>query len=126
MDVVILLDEASGLDANSLRPGELSQIALARQWGALAGVKVYTLAEMLETGRKNTLAHNPPSSEEKITSLCYTSGTTGKPKAAKVAHRQLALASAAVSMVIHEPEVMLSYLPLAHIYERALETVCFR
>lgn len=126
LDVIVLLDESSGLDPKSLRPGELSQIALARQWGALAGVKVYTLAEMLENGRKETLAHNPPLDNNKIASLCYTSGTTGKPKGAFVAHRQLALAAAAVGFVIKEPQLMLSYLPLAHIYERALETVCLR
>jgi long-chain acyl-CoA synthetase len=43
-----------------------------------------------------------------------------------VAHRQVAIAAASTSLFFKDPKVMISYLPLAHIYERVLECLITR
>jgi long-chain acyl-CoA synthetase len=61
-----------------------------------------------------------------ILSICYTSGTTGDPKGVVISQGNVY--SACIAMVEKAAEdlkvpglVMISYLPLAHIYERVLE-----
>lgn len=106
------------------QPGELGKDQLLRQWAKTKDVAMYTWDEFLDFGRANLFAHNPPKTNEEIAGFCYTSGTTGKPKGALIAHRQLAIAGSAVALQFEgTAPVMLSYLPLAHIYERMLE--CF-
>lgn len=63
---------------------------------------------------------------EDLASIIYTSGTTGEPKGALLTHSNInfnSLASAELLRV--EPGgVMLSFLPLAHIFERMVLYVC--
>lgn len=123
---IVLLDLVRG---PVLPHGELSRQQLAQKWGASKGLDVLSWAEVLETGRRNPVAHSPPRDNKEISGYCYTSGTTGKPKAALVAHCQLAVASAATPLVgfaADNEESMLSYLPLAHIFGRFLEACMFR
>lgn len=59
--------------------------------------------------------------------FCYTSGTTGDPKAAKLTHANiLAVATSAnyAGVPIHHDDCMISYLPLAHSFEKILFTLC--
>jgi len=63
-----------------------------------------------------------------IFSLAYTSGSTGKPKGVVLSHGNLsAAASTAVNLMgVRNQDHLMSYLPLAHITERALiENVSF-
>jgi long-chain acyl-CoA synthetase len=123
---IVLLDLIPG---GALPTGELTRQQLARQWAATKDLLVYSFDEILALGRTNPVAHSPPQNNEEIASYCYTSGTTGKPKAALVAHYQLAYASATTPLggfATDDSEVMLSYLPLAHIFGRFLEAVMFR
>jgi non-ribosomal peptide synthetase component E (peptide arylation enzyme) len=60
--------------------------------------------------------------------LCYTSGTTGNPKGAMLTHGNLAAIVAAVraiNVAFTPDDVHLSYLPLAHVFELVVETVCW-
>lgn len=54
--------------------------------------------------------------------FCYTSGTTGDPKAAMLSHKNILSASSAVLSVggvdINESDTIISYLPLAHSFEK--------
>lgn len=123
---VILLDLSPGA---ALPETELSRQQLARQWAASKDVLLLTFDEVLASGRKNPVAHSPPKDGGEIASFCYTSGTTGKPKGGLVANHQLALASACTPLIgfaSSQDELQISYLPLAHIYERFLETVMMR
>lgn len=55
--------------------------------------------------------------------FCYTSGTTGVPKAAKLTHKNLLSASGGVranGVIIYPGDTIISYLPLAHSFEKLL------
>jgi long-chain acyl-CoA synthetase len=79
------------------------------------------------------LSHPPLESihqanEQDMMSIVYTSGSTGNPKGVVLEHQNLkAAASSAVSLLdVTSEQRLMSYLPLAHITERALiETLSF-
>ncbi|GLC43806.1 hypothetical protein PLESTB_000909900 [Pleodorina starrii] len=98
-------------------------------WGATgplpeppAGVncRLVTLDAVEQLGRRHPRAHLPPKPSD-IATLCYTSGTTGQPKGAVLTHGNLIANAAGTSTLLPESapgDRHLSYLPLAHIYER--------
>ncbi|PWA81480.1 long chain acyl-CoA synthetase 6, peroxisomal [Artemisia annua] len=66
-----------------------------------------------------------PPKPENIATLCYTSGTTGKPKGAVVSHGNLIANNAgqAMRMKFYPSDIYISYLPLAHIFERSTQVM---
>ncbi|MEO6906285.1 MAG: AMP-binding protein, partial [Abditibacteriaceae bacterium] len=64
----------------------------------------------------------PAAVADDVATLIYTSGTTGHPKGVQLTHRNLISNVEAVSKipVFDKGEVFLSFLPLAHIYERSM------
>lgn len=60
-----------------------------------------------------------------VATVIFTSGTDGDPKGAILTHRNLmwAAEAAADAVAVKEREVTLSYLPLAHSFERVVTTV---
>jgi len=65
----------------------------------------------------------PDPKPDSIFTLCYTSGTTGDPKGAMISHYSVLTEIAALRKLdidITDQDVHLSYLPLAHIFERAI------
>ncbi|CAJ1977237.1 unnamed protein product [Sphenostylis stenocarpa] len=89
------------------------------------GVQVVTYSKLLNQskdpfGRSNLQPFCPPKPDD-IATICYTSGTTGTPKGAVLTHGNF-IASVAGSTMDEKfgpSDVYISYLPLAHIYERA-------
>jgi len=64
----------------------------------------------------------PAAVADDVATLIYTSGTTGRPKGVQLTHRNLITnveAASRLALWDHE-EVFLSFLPLAHIYERSM------
>ncbi|KAK0553014.1 medium-chain fatty acid-CoA ligase faa2 [Tilletia horrida] len=128
---IVLLEDGNP-EASPLPPSVLSRAQLIDGWVQTAKQKApgalsfYSWTDLIELGRANLVAHMPPSSGEAIASLCYTSGTTGKPKGALVAHRQLANATVNPALSFPGKVVHISYLPLAHIYGRLIESACLR
>jgi long-chain acyl-CoA synthetase len=57
---------------------------------------------------------------EDVATIIYTSGTTGLPKGAMLPHRSFTFLVAAIreSLPITEADTFLSFLPMAHVYER--------
>ncbi|KAF8742705.1 hypothetical protein AX14_002515 [Amanita brunnescens Koide BX004] len=95
------------------------------QWGGKIGIKVMELSELEAFGKANPI--DPiPATPDLVSSICYTSGTTGNPKGAVLRHKNLALSTQSNLYGLSMPDsgVMLSYLPLAHIYGRVLEFGC--
>lgn len=84
------------------------------------GVKVVTYSTLLNQGRSSLQPFCPPKSDD-IATICYTSGTTGTPKGAVLTHGNLiaSVAGATFGVQFYPSDVYISYLPLAHIYERA-------
>lgn len=90
-------------------------------------LKLHYFWDVVDRGSKmpnNTFNEPEPDS---IYMFCYTSGTTGDPKAAMLTHRNLIAASAAANTLvpdIGETDTIVSYLPMAHSFEKFLFFVC--
>ncbi|XP_039000407.1 long chain acyl-CoA synthetase 6, peroxisomal-like isoform X2 [Hibiscus syriacus] len=82
-------------------------------------IQVVTYSQLLSQGHSNLRPFCQPKPDD-IATICYTSGTTGTPKGVVLTHGNL-IASAAgftISVKFNTSDVYISYLPLAHIFER--------
>lgn len=98
--------------------GDIKEI----KYGEDAGLHLFPLSAIIQTGAKSATALPDPKPDT-IFTLCYTSGTTGDPKGAMLTHYSVLTEIAALRRLgidISEPDYHLSYLPLAHIFERAI------
>jgi long-chain acyl-CoA synthetase len=90
-------------------------------WGPLVAktnVKLVEYSQLIKpTGEKTV--HRPPSPDD-VATILYTSGTTGEPKGVVLLHRNIvgAMAGSMRVVPILSTDVHLSYLPMAHVYER--------
>lgn len=83
------------------------------------GVQVVTFSKLLSQGRSSLQPFHPPKPED-IATICYTSGTTGTPKGVVLTHGNFIASVAGISLSTSysTSDIFISYLPLAHIYER--------
>lgn len=86
------------------------------------GIKLYSITEVEEIGLKSGRDVRPPKWNDMGT-INYTSGTTGPPKGVVMTQGNTvsAINCARTMGSIHDKDVHLSYLPLAHIYGRLLD-----
>ena len=101
-----------------------------QQDGKDAGLTIMHINEVIEHGRKHKnieLNQFKPKTDD-IYMFCYTSGTTGDPKAAMLSHKNLvSTASAAMQtsgINLGDGDSMISYLPLAHSFEKCMFCMC--
>jgi len=97
-------------------------------WG-FSHERVIFFDDFLERGREH-LKNHPDCVDSRLTSIdphdtamvIYTSGTTGRPKGAMITHHNiLSLTKAFVTAIpFRADDEMISYLPLAHIYENII------
>ncbi|XP_077999340.1 long-chain-fatty-acid--CoA ligase 1-like [Glandiceps talaboti] len=87
------------------------------------GVEIVHFTQIEKLGKENPQDLVPPKPEDVFT-ICYTSGTTGNPKGAILTHANV-ISTMAGFLAVMAPEVTvstsdrhMSYLPLAHGYER--------
>ncbi|EGX43464.1 hypothetical protein AOL_s00215g200 [Orbilia oligospora ATCC 24927] len=102
-------------------PGNRKQ-DLLNAWAKEKGVEILSLLDVEALGQKHPRPLAPPSPDDIIT-INYTSGTSGVPKGVILTHRN-AIGAFATSMICApqtDNSVMISYMPLAHIYERVSE-----
>lgn len=114
LKLIIVLDP---LSAGEL-PGE-SKGDLLNSLASELGVSIHYIRDVETLGEKQPLPMNPPTPDD-IATINYTSGTTGNPKGVVLTHRN-AHAGTCASMVLlgtQPGQVICSFLPLAHIYER--------
>jgi long-chain acyl-CoA synthetase len=92
-----------------------------------AGLSIMSFAKVEAIGAQRIATsghkHRPPSGKDVFT-FCYTSGTTGDPKGAILTHENLVSAMGGAmksSIGCQMTDRHLSYLPLAHIFERIVQ-----
>ncbi|XP_035505307.2 long-chain-fatty-acid--CoA ligase 1-like isoform X2 [Scophthalmus maximus] len=96
--------------------------------GRQAGIHILSLQEMEAIGKANHHQPVPPQPED-MAVICFTSGTTGDPKGAMLTHGNIVSNCSAFIKLTESynrttsDDVMLSFLPLAHMFERVVEGV---
>ncbi|KUI53075.1 Long-chain-fatty-acid--CoA ligase 1 [Cytospora mali] len=87
---------------------------------------VMSVSELASLGEDNPYQPAPPTPED-IYCIMYTSGSTGPPKGVSVTHEGFVAAVAGLVGIIGDnvspEEVILAYLPLAHILEMVVENL---
>ncbi|NWU94712.1 ACSL5 ligase, partial [Upupa epops] len=98
--------------------------------GAKVGVEILSMHDVEELGRNNIREPVPPKPED-LSVVCFTSGTTGNPKGAMLTHQNVVANAAAFlkgtenTFEISSSDITISYLPLAHMFERIVQTVAY-
>nr|KAF6454511.1 acyl-CoA synthetase long chain family member 5 [Rousettus aegyptiacus] len=101
-----------------------------KQRGEKSGVEILSFSEAENIGRENFKKPVPPSPED-LCVICFTSGTTGYPKGAMLTHQNIISDAAGILKsleLIFQPspqEVSISYLPLAHMFERMVQIILY-
>lgn len=93
------------------------------------GIELYTFEEVEAMGAHKNFAEIPPAPSD-LSTVCYTSGTTGNPKGVMLTHQNVVASMCAVLLQLgdHRPrrnDVMISFLPLAHMLERCCENAMY-
>jgi long-chain acyl-CoA synthetase len=117
LKLIVVLDPLSAGELPGESKGDLLNSLANEQ-----GVSIHYIRDVEALGEKQPLPMNPPSPDD-IATINYTSGTTGNPKGVVLTHRN-AHAATCSSMILtggKAGEVICSFLPLAHIYQRLTE-----
>ncbi|VDM41763.1 unnamed protein product [Toxocara canis] len=134
IEIAICDDEqkALGMIEEILRTPTLKHLIVLDQFGeklkrnaTLHNVSVHSFDEVVDMGRQAEKSYLQAPSPEDLCTLCYTSGTTGMPKGVMLTHGNVTAATTIFqtcsSIDFGPSDTALSYLPLAHMYERMVE-----
>ncbi|TKX27494.1 AMP-binding enzyme-1 [Elsinoe australis] len=118
LKVIVSLDSLS----EGYEPAGHSKGEILNALAAETGIKIVSLSEVEALGAANPRPYNAPTPSD-ITTINYTSGTTGAPKGVVLTHaNQVAACSSSLTLIAqNSTDVHMSYLPLAHIFERVAE-----
>uniref|UniRef100_A0A6A7FS43 Long-chain-fatty-acid--CoA ligase n=2 Tax=Hirondellea gigas TaxID=1518452 RepID=A0A6A7FS43_9CRUS len=93
------------------------------------GITIKRFDEIEALGASSKIKERPPKPEE-LSCVNFTSGTTGMPKGVMLTHENVVAAVSATLLQLaehkpHKSDVMLSFLPLAHMLERCCEVAVY-
>lgn len=98
---------------------DLSRMEILNSAKVVDGINVIAFEDLDDlTGQGPALPVPEDLSAEAISTVCYTSGTTGRPKGAMLSHRSVMM-NAALTALMHgrgPRDITVSALPLAHVY----------
>ncbi|KAF2755598.1 acetyl-CoA synthetase-like protein [Pseudovirgaria hyperparasitica] len=114
LKIIVSLDVLSSGEL----PGE-SKLDVLNSMASELGVKIFDIKQVEALGEKNPKPYRIPSPEDPVT-INYTSGTTGNPKGVLLTHKAAVAATCSSFMVTQSgnDDIICSFLPLAHIYQR--------
>lgn len=101
-----------------------------KQRGEKSGVEILSFSEAENIGRENFRKPVPPTPED-LCIICFTSGTTGNPKGVMLTHQNVISNAAGFLKCLESvfqpspQDVSISYLPLAHMFERVVQIVLY-
>uniref|UniRef100_A0A914XP98 long-chain-fatty-acid--CoA ligase n=2 Tax=Plectus sambesii TaxID=2011161 RepID=A0A914XP98_9BILA len=93
-------------------------------------VRVISFDDLEKLGRESKDRPEPtPPTPEDLATICYTSGTTGTPKGVMLTHGNVVADCTTLTYFKvsgpNKSDVMISFLPLAHMLERVLQAACY-
>uniref|UniRef100_H2ZDV1 Long-chain-fatty-acid--CoA ligase n=1 Tax=Ciona savignyi TaxID=51511 RepID=H2ZDV1_CIOSA len=103
----------------------------AKSLAESANVRLMMFKEVEEIGKNNLKDFVPPKPSD-LHTICYTSGTTGLPKGVMLTHGNIVANVSGLQLTLFQTfitmssaEVYISYLPLAHVFERLMVAQMF-
>lgn len=95
------------------------------------GITLLGWDEFIKLGEENKTDDSNKQKNGDVATICYTSGTSGMPKGVVLTHRNIINMADALEVMgkngvfytFSKNDVHLSYLPLAHVFERVLDVV---
>nr|CAH7730732.1 unnamed protein product [Callosobruchus chinensis] len=89
------------------------------------GVKIIKFKDVIEKGKNSNMEEQAPTKDD-IAIIMYTSGSTGVPKGVMLQHKNLIATFKAFCDLTRmiDGDTMMGYLPLAHVFELLVESVC--
>ncbi|MBN3315417.1 ACSL6 ligase, partial [Atractosteus spatula] len=98
--------------------------------GVGCGVHIQSIKEVETSGRAHHRVPLPPQPDD-LSIVCFTSGTTGNPKGVMLTHGNVVADFSGFLKVTEkvifprQDDVLISFLPLAHMFERLIQSVVY-